>query len=303
MCPSDISLGCTDVDLRCHVCGGSRLRRMFSVPLLDGPHQYDKDVKRRTIYQCNSCCHLSADLYDPCRYASYYASLSDDYHCCHDDDQSRYKQILDSLPKQPLRRVLDIGCGTGTFLAMLSPEVERFGIEPSMAAAELARAKGIEIIDYGDLERPELRNTFDLATAIDVVEHTADLQEFRRHLTTALRPGGTAIILTGDAESRSARILGRYWLYLNYAEHITFFCPRSMRTWLQPEFSEIELTKADHHPLDRRGSLSLIRAWLLFPVKWLLRKLLPVRLNTYTALSLPRDHMLVRAIRNQTLTQ
>jgi 2-polyprenyl-3-methyl-5-hydroxy-6-metoxy-1,4-benzoquinol methylase len=82
---------------------------------------------------------------------------------------------------------------------MLSPEVERFGIEPSRAAAECARAKGIEIIDNGDLERRELRNTFDLVTAIDVVEHTLDLREFRRHLTTALRPGGTAILLTGDA--------------------------------------------------------------------------------------------------------
>jgi SAM-dependent methyltransferase len=299
---SDISVDCGDVDPHCYVCGSSQLRQQFSVPLLDGPYRHDKRERDKRIYKCELCGHLSTDLYDTCKYANYYASLSDDYHCCHDDDQSRYNQILESLPKQPLRRVLDIGCGTGTFLAMLSPEVERFGIEPSMAAAELARAKGIKIIDYGDLERPELRNTFDLVTAIDVVEHTADLQEFRRHLTTALRPGGTAIILTGDAESRSARFLGRYWLYLNYAEHITFFCPRSMQTWLQPDFSDIELTKTDHDILNKRRELSLIRVWLLFPVKWLLRKLLPVRLNFYAALCLPRDHMLVRAVRNQTLS-
>lgn len=300
---SNISFSCADVDLRCHVCGGSRLRRMFSVPLLDGPHQHDTDVKRRTIYQCDSCCHLSADLYDSCRYTSYYASLADDYHCCHDHDQSRYKQILGILPEQSVRRVLDIGCGTGTFLAMLPVEVERFGIEPSTAAGDHARAKGIEIIQYDDLARPELRNTFDLVTAIDVVEHTADLQEFRRHLTTALRPGGTVIILTGDAESRSAKFLGHYWSYLNYAEHTTFFCPRSMRTWLQPDFSGIEVTKTDHHPLNRREGLSLIRVWLLFPVKRLFVQHLPRRFNICAALSLPGDHMLVRAVRNQTLTQ
>ena len=135
-------------------------------------------------------------------------------------------------------------------------------------------------------------------TAIDVVEHTAELQKFRRYLTIALRPGGTAIILTGDAESRSARFLGRYWLYLNYAEHITFFRPRSMRTWLQQEFSGIEVKKTDHHRLNGLGWLSLIRVWLLFPVKWILQKLLPVRLSFYAALSLPGDHMLVRAVRN-----
>jgi hypothetical protein len=44
--------------------------------------------------------------------------------------------------------------------------------------------------------------------------------------------------------------------------------------------------------------ISLFRIWLLFPAKWLLRKLLPERLNFYAALSLPRDHMLVSAIRN-----
>jgi hypothetical protein len=99
-CSSDISVDCGHVGLRCHVCDGSRLRRLFSVPLLDGPHEYNKDVKRRPIYQSNSCCHLATSLYDPLRYANYYASLSDDYHCCHEYDQSRYKQILGSLPNQ-----------------------------------------------------------------------------------------------------------------------------------------------------------------------------------------------------------
>jgi SAM-dependent methyltransferase len=302
-CSPDISLDCGHTAPRCYVCGGSKLRQQFSVPLVDGPFRRHKSETNRTIYRCELCGHLSANLYDPIRYANYYASLSGDYHYCHDYDLSRYEQILRIVAKQSVRKVLDIGCGTGTFLDMFPSDVERFGIEPSSEAADCARAKGIETIDYADLERPDVRNTFDLVTAIDVVEHTADLQEFRRHLATALRPGGTVIILTGDAESRSARFLGRYWIYLNYAEHITCFCPRSVRTWLQPDFSRIELTKTDHHPLNLREGVSLFRIWLLFPVKWLLRKLLPGRLNFYAALSLPGDHMLVSAVRNQPLTQ
>lgn len=197
-------------------------------------------------------------------------------------------------------RVLDIGCGSGTFLAMLPSEVERFGIEPSRAAADLARAKGVQIIQSDDLERPELRNSFDLVTAIDVVEHAADLQEFRGRLATALRPGGTAIILTGDAASRAASLLGRYWYYLNYAEHISVFSPRSMQTWLQSDFTDIELRKGAHHPLGVRESLSLIRPWFLFPVKWVLRKIRP-RWNLWSTLYFGGDHMLVRATRNQPL--
>jgi SAM-dependent methyltransferase len=186
---------------------------------------------------------------------------------------------------------------------MLPSEAERFGIEPSRAAAEHAKAKGIQIIDYSDLARPELRNSFDLVTAIDVVEHLSDLQEFRRQLTKALCPGGTVIILTGDAKSASARLLGRYWLYVNYAEHINFFCRNSARVWLQNDFSVIEVTETNHHRLDVMDWLSLVRAWLFFPVKWILRKVLPMHIGFYTALSLPGDHMLIRAIRNRTVMQ
>lgn len=286
-----------DTQLKCSACESSALRKKFSVPLTDGPYRHDVDTKHRTFYECDACGHLSGDLYEPSKYDNYYASLANDYHGSHDYDQSRYKQILEWFPRQPLNRVLDIGCGTGTFLATLPPDMELFGIEPSAAAVERARARGVKTIQYDDLMKPELRNTFDLITAIDVVEHMGDLHQLRRHLLTALRPGGTVIILTGDAESKPAHVLGRYWSYLNYSEHLTIFCRRSMQNWLQPDFSAIELRKTDHHPLSRREGLTLIRIWLLFPVKWLFRKLLPVRLDMCTALFLPGDHMLVRAVR------
>jgi 2-polyprenyl-3-methyl-5-hydroxy-6-metoxy-1,4-benzoquinol methylase len=283
---------------RCHACGASQLRHQFSVPLVDGPHRSDKRAKDRKIYECDLCAHLSADLYDSSQYADYYESLSTEYHGSHDSDQSRYQQILDSIPNQSVKRALDIGCGTGTFLAMLPPDVERFGIEPSRAAARYAQVQGVKIVGYADLMTPDLRNTFDLVTAIDVIEHISDLQSFHQHAIAALRPGGILVLLTGNTASRSARWLGSYWSYLHYAEHVSFFSPQSIRSWLQPDFSDIKLTSTDHHRLNSKEALALLRIWLLFPAKWFLRKLLPVRLNMFTALSLPGDHMIVRAIRN-----
>ncbi len=286
-----------EVKPACYVCGASHLRMKFTVPLHDGPYKDDPVPELRTLYECDTCGHLSADVYDSRKYSAYYASLAESYHSFHDHDCSRYAEVLRFLPKRPLMRVLDLGCGTGTFLAMLPPEIERFGIEPSQAAADRARAIGAEIVQYDDLTRPGLRNSFDLVTAIDVVEHVADLIEFRRHISNALRPGGTLIILTGDCKSRPARFLGRYWSYLNFAEHITVFCRRSMRTWLEPDFSAIDLRTTNHHPLGAREGLTLIRIWSLFPVKWLVRKVMPVGVDMFVALSLPGDHMLVRATR------
>jgi len=285
--------------MTCYVCDSSALRRKFSIPLFDGPYQGDTDVKSRTIYECDCCGHLSADFYDPERYAAHYAKIAlENYHYVHDSDLSRYETILKFAPKRTLKRVLDIGCATGTFLNMLPPGVERFGIEPSELAAECARAKGINIIQYEDLAKPELRNTFDLVTAIDVVEHTKELGTLRKHIVTALRPGGSLAILTGNAETRPAKVLGRFWYYLNYAEHVSCFSSRSMRIWLQTDFSRIEITRADHHPLNSQMALPVARAWLLFPIKWAIRTLVPSRMKFYTALWAPGDHMLVFATRS-----
>ena len=250
----------------------------------------------RTFYQCEVCGHLSGDTYESSRYADYYGSLADDYYTSHEFDKTRYEQILQILPDRTEMRVLDIGCGTGTFLSMLPAQTQRFGIEPAAAAADEARSKGVTIIQDDDLDKPEMQNTFDLVTAIDVVEHTANLLDFRRCLIKALRPGGTLILLTGDAKSPPARFLGRYWSYLNYAEHITVFCSDSMRTWLQTDITSIELARADHHSIN--GS-TLIRMWGLFPLKWLVQKIRPRRVEMHAALALPGDHMLVRATRNQ----
>src|SRR5512139_1193236 len=42
--------------------------------------------------------------------------------------------------------ILDVGCGTGDFLAGFSDQFRKFGIEPSRYAASIAYGKGIEII-------------------------------------------------------------------------------------------------------------------------------------------------------------
>ena len=293
--PSDVPPSCSDRAPRCHACGGSETRPKFSVPLLRGQHPSDRSIKKKIIYRCNSCGHLSASLCDPLMFASYYESLSADCHgAIHDADQFRYQQVFQILAGQTVCRVLDIGCGTGTFLAKFPPGVERFGIEPTRAAADIARARGITILDPGDLERPEMQHSFDVVTALDVIEHATDLDEFRQQIASALRPGGKVILLTGDAESGPARFLGSYWYYMHGAEHITFFCARSIRRWLQRDFEGIELTRTSHNSLRKEWAF-LIRAWLVFPAKWVLMKLIPDRLNKEVCLYLPGDHMLVRA--------
>jgi SAM-dependent methyltransferase len=281
----------------CDVCGGTELERRFELRLHDGPYSNSPVRPLRHVFECKLCGHMSVDLYEPDRYQEYYRDLSAEYHALHDQDRWRYEKIVALLPQDGVRRVLDIGCGSGTFLASFPSPVQRFGIEPSAASGESAKSRGIELLTYEALSTPPYRHSFDLVTAIDVVEHAKDLAQLREYFANALKPGGKLILLTGDTASRSAKALGRYWYYCHYAEHITFFSARSAERWLEPEFRDIKIYPTSHHPLTVTELLTWARIWLLFPVKLAASKIPYLQLKAYAALWARHDHMFVCATR------
>ena len=92
-------------------------------------------------------------------------------------------------------RILDVGCGTGANLLMLSQYGEAEGVDISEDALAFCRERGLDKVKLGAGEElPYEDATFDLVTAFDVVEHMDDdlagLKEMRR----VLRPGGHALI-------------------------------------------------------------------------------------------------------------
>jgi 2-polyprenyl-3-methyl-5-hydroxy-6-metoxy-1,4-benzoquinol methylase len=283
----------------CDACGAAAQESVFTLPVLDGPYCNEKPARKRQFQRCLACGHISVDLYEPNRYTRYYRNLQGEYHSCHDIDCSRYRNILEILQKNRVHRILDVGCGTGTFLNMLPRDVERFGVEPALEASNKARASGISIIGFEDLKTHELSSSFDVITAIDVIEHTKDLSRLRDDFATALRPGGLLILLTGDFDSRPARLLGRHWYYLHYSEHVSFFSARSIKTWLAAAFDDIEIARSDHHPLTfaPREMASLVKMCLAFPVKWIIHQVSQSTSVSYPALWTLGDHMLVKAVR------
>jgi len=92
-------------------------------------------------------------------------------------------------------RILDIGCGTGANLVLLSKYGEAEGVDVSHDALSFCRERGLEKVKHGAAEQlPYENDSFDLVTAFDVVEHLDDdlagLKEMRR----VLRPGGHALL-------------------------------------------------------------------------------------------------------------
>ena len=111
---------------------------------------------------------------------------------------------LDALALPADAQVLDAGCGSGRTMQELEDYGTVRGIELDEDAAELARSRGHGEVTVGRLEQlPWPNRTFDLITALDVIEHTPDDRATLAELLRVCRPGGW-LLVTVPAAARAA---------------------------------------------------------------------------------------------------
>jgi SAM-dependent methyltransferase len=105
------------------------------------------------------------------------------------------RQIIQN-PKSKIQnpKILDVGCGTGANLEMLAQFGEAEGVDVSDDALEFCKQKGLKAHKGFAEKLPFADESFDLVTALDVVEHLDDdvagLKEMRR----VLKSGGKTLI-------------------------------------------------------------------------------------------------------------
>jgi SAM-dependent methyltransferase len=91
-------------------------------------------------------------------------------------------------------RILDVGCGTGANLEMLSAYGEAEGVDVSDDALEFCRQKGLKAQKGLAEQLPFADETFDLTTALDVVEHLDDDVAGLREMYRVTKRGGYSLI-------------------------------------------------------------------------------------------------------------
>ncbi len=160
---------------------------------------------------------------------------------------ARYDRMVDVAERHigPVRTVLDVGCGTGNFLAYAHGRgLEAVGVDPDRHAVAEARERGLEARLVDEIDKDDLPEHFDVLTMWDVIEHIIDPLAALKALVPRIRPGGALLFETPDGGFPLRRAVlavhrltgGRadWTMPLYYWEHKIYFTQQGFRALMQP---------------------------------------------------------------------
>ncbi len=122
------------------------------------------------------------------------------------------KEILPLINLPKSARILDIGCGSGSFLKALSEHgyTEITGIDLSEEQVKLAHQLGVTQVQQGDLVEflNAAEHKFDLISGMDIIEHFTknELVDLLHLIQNYLNPGGIAIFRTPNLDAPMATV-------------------------------------------------------------------------------------------------
>ncbi|WP_051205274.1 class I SAM-dependent methyltransferase [Salinimicrobium xinjiangense] len=137
----------------------------------------------------------------------------------------KIKWIEKEVPQKG--KILDIGAGTGDFLAEAKNRGwEILGAEPNPGARKLAAEKGVEL-NEDSAAFPE--NSFDVISMWHVLEHVPDLEKQIEELDRLLKPDGLLVIAVPNFKSHDAEVYKKFWAAYDVPRHLYHFSADAMK--------------------------------------------------------------------------
>lgn len=126
-------------------------------------------------------------------------------------------------------KILDIGCGTGAFLAFMNAKgYDGVGVEPDATA----RKNALEI--FGILANGEdylntaTEQSFDLITMWHVLEHVYHLEDRLKQLHKLIKDDGLICIAVPNPDSTDAQYYNEKWAAYDVPRHLYHFRPKDI---------------------------------------------------------------------------
>lgn len=213
-----------DLPRPCAVCGSPLETRFASV--------LDPQTRERfRVLACVACGHGHTSPQPP-DLAPYYAEA---YYGARHGFSANYcvRRRLHWLhalaPAAPNRKLLDVGCGDGSFL--LAAQKSGWRVAGTERNPAPARASGLEV--FPDIASAAPSGPFDVITLWHALEHMRDPRAALRDCRNALKPDGFLFIAVPDAAGLQARSSGAHWLHLDVPRHLHHFTHRSLAKLLR----------------------------------------------------------------------
>jgi SAM-dependent methyltransferase len=158
-------------------------------------------------------------------------------------------------------KVLDVGCGSGWFLARMRDQGwETYGVEISETAARLGIEKGGLRIFQGMLLEVNLpADYFDYVRLNHSFEHMSRPNETLHEIWRVLKPGGRVLIGVPNHASLNARIFGRYWWFFGVPVHPFNYSVKNLPGFLTRSGFEV---KSIINNSTYAGMLGSLQIWL-----------------------------------------
>jgi SAM-dependent methyltransferase len=150
--------------------------------------------------------------------------------------QRRWQMILDAADGRERGRVLDCGCGIGTYLAQMDALAdESSGLEYDFDRARVARISQLDVLCAASEHLPYPSDTFDLILSHEVLEHVIDDRRSVEEMLRTLRPGGRLAVFVPN-RGYPFETHGVFWRgeYHFGNKPLVNYLPRRLRDRLAP---------------------------------------------------------------------
>lgn len=204
--------------------------------------------QRFDIVQCRSCgLKVTNPVPDAIEIGEYYpARYRGNRHSFTERMRTvlRRRAIESYFPRGFKGRLLDVGCGDGSFAL----EMRRRGWEVSATEIDdptvnMLRAKGIDAKSPEEAERLGFETLFDAVTCWHVMEHLEQPLRTAKWVKLLLKSEGVFQVTVPNVASLQARVFGKRWLHLDVPRHRYHFTRLTLGSLLRSaSFQQVRST-------------------------------------------------------------
>ncbi len=206
-----------------------------------GPAQKAFMKNGTDIYVCKKCGCLMADVqfsHDQYERESYYTMERKTKEGIENKWGMRWRYLLKKISasfqdRRPLS-LLDVGAGNGYFVSLALREfsINARGLE--ISRAEIEFAKKMNGVDLVEQDVRDHRESYDIVTCFNVIEHVVDPHAFLSAMVRCVNPGGMLVVSTPNPRCIRARIKGlSKWERVDPPHHLNLFSKNALSGMLK----------------------------------------------------------------------